>query len=677
MTAGSCLAAFSGGMAIQDSSIILFAVVAIALGALTSYFVRGIYIGTPHIKLDGYLYSFAIVAAFAFGAQLQTLMPNGGYPVDVIAAGWLTWMLILGSFFTWQDNTLVFQAIPSVALLGLVGVYDTYRDIRFAFFGYLLCLATLFARAHRRSMLRQAADSGYFNRGLAPGTPSPSVETTPGLAKKMEEGPWKWTAGPGWALASAFTVVLISLFGTPVIQQSVQGATGFVKFPVPKSVLPKTQQAPSLASTTSGSVQVGLGPNNSLSPNPVFEVKMDRAYYLRTSWFDLYSNGAWSSTVNGATTSERMEQEGSVADLATMDRPGYVPFTIRLKEQLQFLPIPSSLLLGWDHNQKPGSVLPNGSWFVAPGSTNQVYKGTSLSARAGTPTEAVRELPEIYAQTLSTVSTPEEVTTMATEAAASGKTDYEKAELIREKIASTIVYNLQAGRTPEGMDPVVYALFDQRQAYCDIYASAMTLMARAVGIPSRFCLGYLPDETEKDDNGIYVVKESDLHAWSELYFKEYGWVVFDATEGADSVPGGGRGTANVQGPFWQRPWVKTALDAAIGLLVIAAVGFGIRAQMARRGAITPRMELGFAYDAFVRVLERATRTRRSMSQTPDEFIRQVEPSLGESRSLARSINDRFVTAMYSQAGFTSADVALLRTDVRNLSKMLRKSSPPR
>jgi len=676
MTAGSCLAVFAGGMSIQDPSIVLFSVVAIALGAFTSFFIRGLYIGTPHIKLDGYLYSLAIVAAFAFGGPLEAIMPNGGYATDMLAAGWLTWMLIFGSFFTWQDNTLVFQAIPSVALLGLVGVYDTFRDIRFAFFGYLLCLATLFARAHRRSMLRQAADSGYFTRGLAPGTPSPSVETTPGLAKRMEDGPWKWTAGPGWALASAFAVVLISLLGTPVIQQSVQSVTGFVKVAVPKSAAAKSAPPAAIGSMSGGNVRVGRGPN-SLRSNPVCEVQMDHAYYLRTSWLDLYAGGSWSSSISHVSAGESDQEESSVVDLAVMSGIKEVPFVIRLKQQLPLMPVPGSMLTGWINNLRPGTKMADGTWSVATGSVNSVFRGTALTHADGTPTDAIRDLPDIYGRTLTTEEIPEEVASLAKEVASSGKNDYEKAELIRQKIANTIVYNLGAEATPEGKDPVAYTLFEQKQAYCDIYASAMTLMARSIGIPARFCLGYRPDETERDPNGIYVVLESDLHAWSELYFKDYGWVVFDATDGAASVPGSERGSANDEGPLLQRPWVKTVLDFAAVLLLVGGIGFGVRAQLIRRRSITPKMELTAAYEVFVRTLERNLRVRRFPSQTPDEFLRQLKGKLGEAEPVALEINGRFVRAMYSNEGYTSSDVAKLRADVRNLSKMLRKSSPPR
>src|SRR5471030_1778248 len=110
-------------------------------------------------------YSAAIIAAIFESNELRLIMPEGGFPREMVAAGWLSWMLILGSFATWQDSTLLFQAIPALALFGLIGCYDTFRGVTLAFFAFLICLATLFARAHGREMLRKASESGYFTRG--------------------------------------------------------------------------------------------------------------------------------------------------------------------------------------------------------------------------------------------------------------------------------------------------------------------------------------------------------------------------------------------------------------------------------------------------------------------------------------------------------------------------------
>lgn len=672
MTAGSCLAAFSGGMAIQQPSVAAFTMVAIVGGALTSYLIRTLFLSNPLIKLDGYLYSAGVLAAFVFGAQLQVLMPEGGYPLDVLAAGWLAWMLIFGSFFTWQDSTLLFQAIPSIALLGLVGVYDTFSDVRFAFFAFLLCMATLFARAHRRAMLKQAADSGYFTRGLAPGTPTPSVDTTPGLARRMEEGPWRWIAGPQWALGSAFAVVLISLLGTPVVQKSVEGVSGFVKVPVPRSIQARNKPATTMPQDVSGGIRVGQGPNR-LTYDPVLEVSMDHARYLRSAWYDTYVGGSWRSTLwNPSPPLEALETVDTL-DFRAIADPQDIKFAIRPKKPMRSIPVPGSLQR-WDRNRQPGVSTPDGRLESYRSIIGEVFSGEALVAPEGRPVEAIKKLPAVYGHMLDADSVTPRMRAMVANAVGDAKDDFTKAERIRDAIAKRIVYNLEAEAAPPDSDPVDYVLFDQKEAYCDIYASAMVLLARSAGIPARYAVGYLPDETERDENGIYVVLESDLHAWAELFFKDYGWVVFDATGGARAVPGGERGSANDLGPFWARPWFKTGLDVVLGALALAAAYLVLKPIVLRQRSMTPRLELGDAYMGFARVLEQATRTRRDVSTTPDEFLGQTRERLGPLYPDAKEINDRFVAFLYAPGSVTSSEVAQLRSQVRNFRQRARKAT---
>jgi transglutaminase-like putative cysteine protease len=69
-------------------------------------------------------------------------------------------------------------------------------------------------------------------------------------------------------------------------------------------------------------------------------------------------------------------------------------------------------------------------------------------------------------------------------------------------------------------------LFSDRRGYCEQFASAMAMMARVVGIPSRVSIGFLPGDQEEDG---WHVSIRDMHAWPELYFANYGWVRFEPT----------------------------------------------------------------------------------------------------------------------------------------------------
>ncbi len=104
---------------------------------------------------------------------------------------------------------------------------------------------------------------------------------------------------------------------------------------------------------------------------------------------------------------------------------------------------------------------------------------------------------------------------------------YDKASAL-ESYLRQIKYNQLIEGPSEGQDGVDYFLFDAREGYCDYYASALAVMARAVGIPARVAAGYSQGEYNPD-TGAYRVREKDAHAWVEVYFPRYGWVEFEPT----------------------------------------------------------------------------------------------------------------------------------------------------
>ena len=110
---------------------------------------------------------------------------------------------------------------------------------------------------------------------------------------------------------------------------------------------------------------------------------------------------------------------------------------------------------------------------------------------------------------------------------------YMKASAIENYLKKNYLYSLKTSDLPEGRDFVDYFLFEEKKGYCTYYATAMAVMARIAGIPSRYVEGYAVSSLS-DKSGYTIVYESDAHAWVELYFKGIGWVTFDPTPGRDS-----------------------------------------------------------------------------------------------------------------------------------------------
>lgn len=79
-----------------------------------------------------------------------------------------------------------------------------------------------------------------------------------------------------------------------------------------------------------------------------------------------------------------------------------------------------------------------------------------------------------------------------------------------------------------GASPVDQFLFETRQGFCEHYASAFAVMMRAAGIPARIVLGYQGGELNPLGNYM-IVRQSDAHAWTEVWLAGRGWTRIDPT----------------------------------------------------------------------------------------------------------------------------------------------------
>lgn len=124
---------------------------------------------------------------------------------------------------------------------------------------------------------------------------------------------------------------------------------------------------------------------------------------------------------------------------------------------------------------------------------------------------------------------PPRVLALARDLTAAVPTPYDRARAI-ETYLHTIPYTLDLPAPPPDHDVADYFLFDLRKGYCDYYATAMTVLARAAGLPARVAVGYASG-TYDASTGKYMVTEADAHSWSQIYFPDYGWIDFEPTTG--------------------------------------------------------------------------------------------------------------------------------------------------
>ena len=71
-------------------------------------------------------------------------------------------------------------------------------------------------------------------------------------------------------------------------------------------------------------------------------------------------------------------------------------------------------------------------------------------------------------------------------------------------------------------------LFDQKRGFCEHYASSFVLLMRAAEIPARVVTGYQGIE-KNEVGGYYIVRQSNAHAWAEVWLDNEGWLRVDPT----------------------------------------------------------------------------------------------------------------------------------------------------
>ncbi|MEZ4368518.1 MAG: transglutaminase-like domain-containing protein [Kofleriaceae bacterium] len=211
---------------------------------------------------------------------------------------------------------------------------------------------------------------------------------------------------------------------------------------------------------------------------------------------------------------------------------------------------------------------------------------------------------------------------LAAELTAGATTDYDRVEALRSYLRTQLRYTLEQ-RDPRGQEPIDFFLFDRRAGHCEYFASALAIMARTLGIPTRNVAGFLGGEWNEYD-GYIAVRSGDAHSWVEVFYPTVGWVTVDPTPPAQDALG--RGSDGVLARIsrfldtlrfqWTR-WVVD-YDLASQLSLFKSVGSAlkggaqdVRAQVARLGrAVRDHALLSGAVIAAIALLVWARARRR-------------------------------------------------------------------
>lgn len=109
---------------------------------------------------------------------------------------------------------------------------------------------------------------------------------------------------------------------------------------------------------------------------------------------------------------------------------------------------------------------------------------------------------------------------------------------------------------PLGAHGVDEFLFDVREGYCEYYASAFAVLMRAAGIPARIVTGYQGGFWQPG-GGYLLVRQSDAHAWTEVWLADSGWTRVDPTAAvAPSRIRDGADSLNHSRGLFDVPWMR-------------------------------------------------------------------------------------------------------------------------
>lgn len=132
--------------------------------------------------------------------------------------------------------------------------------------------------------------------------------------------------------------------------------------------------------------------------------------------------------------------------------------------------------------------------------------------------------------------TPPRIAQLAHEWADSQPTNYQKAKALEEHLKHDFKYQLGS---PSGgkAQPVDHFLFESKRGHCEFFSTAMAIMLRELGIPSRNVTGFVGGTYNRFGH-YYAVRQGDAHSWVEAYLEEgiHGWVTFDPTPTSGAQP---------------------------------------------------------------------------------------------------------------------------------------------
>jgi transglutaminase-like putative cysteine protease len=162
----------------------------------------------------------------------------------------------------------------------------------------------------------------------------------------------------------------------------------------------------------------------------------------------------------------------------------------------------------------------------------------------------------------------------------------DRARAIEAHLRSDYRYDLNSpsGKSAQPLDDF---LFESKRGHCEYYSTAMAVMLRAVGVPTRNITGFIGGTWNRFGR-FYAVRQGDAHSWVEAFIDDQGWLTFDPTPPGDAAP-----KSELAGAW---AYVRDFLEASSQRWDRHVVGYDLNQQVSlfqtltrnRNGSLLPR-----------------------------------------------------------------------------------------
>lgn len=262
---------------------------------------------------------------------------------------------------------------------------------------------------------------------------------------------------------------------------------------------------------------------------------------------------------------------------------------------------------------------------------------------------------------------------LAKQITANCKNDYEKGEAIVDYFATNgYTYDLDYMPPDESID---YFVFESKTGSCTSYATAMTLMARSVGLPARYVEGFAAYEKDPDDSSKLLVRDTNAHAFVECFIAGVGWMTFDPTVPEYMNVSSGSSTSSAIGTIASYVGRAALFIGAAFVLIFIVLLDRIDERIFRirnHGKPLDRKTI-LLYQRVIKLLDRSHTHKKFGGYTPQKIDEYVKSQLGGNIELLTTL---FQSTCFGQIPPTKEQFEQAYAQYKQSWKVITKGKRP-